>query len=82
MVSALDVKPGNLLVSARFELCCVIEILLDQDTPDNSLISAVNEGGAKYVGTPDKWFYLWDPSVKLEGLVLHGKNKKRGKTKR
>lgn len=76
MVSVSDVKPGNLLVSARFELCRVIEICLDLDTFENSLISGINEDGIKFVGTPDKWFYLWDSSVNLEGLVLRDKNNK------
>lgn len=68
MVSAENIKPGQLLISAKHRLYCIIEIKLDQENPDNSIITGIDEKNWKYEGTPDKWFYLWDSSIDLSTI--------------
>ena len=44
MVYAEDIRPGHLLISQAHELYCVVEIKLDLDYPDKSIITGEDLG--------------------------------------
>ncbi len=70
MIFAEDIRPGHLLISEAHELYCVVEIKLDLDYPDKSIITGVNNKKIKLSGTPDQWFHLWESSINIMDINI------------